>query len=461
MTRKKELNIGLIAMSGIRACDPELLELGLTLPGFVQRSKTIASLPSLGLLTLAGMTPKRHRVQYIEVDQFEEDEHLPETVPGDFDLVAISTFTAQALEAYALARKLLDQGVMVVMGGLHATSIPEEVAAHGLSVAVGEGEITWPRILKDAQSGKLQAVYRSAPEEFDLADAPMPAFELLDISRYNRLTVQTSRGCPWHCSFCASSILLTRKYKQKPMDKVLAEIDKIRTFWKRPFIEFADDNAFVHRAYWHQLLPEIEKRHIRWFAETDLSVAEDEELLLKMRRAGCEQVLIGFESPDGAGLDSVELKSNWKAKNLPHYKEAIRRIQFNGVRVNACFVLGLDGQTPDSFEAVREFVDQTQPFDVQITYQTPFPNTPLYKQLQSTNRLTHDGEWNRHTLFDINYKPADMTREQLRAGFFKLTKQLYSNQATKARHDHFAECYKASPALQERPALRRTESTTA
>ena len=113
----------------------------------------------------------------------------------------------------------------------------------------------------------------------------MPAYELLEPSKYNRLIVQTSRGCPLRCEFCASSILLRARYKQKPIEKVLAEIDRIRAFWRRPFIEFADDNAFVNRRYWKQLLPELKKRKIRWFAETDLSIHEDAELLRLMRRA--------------------------------------------------------------------------------------------------------------------------------------------------------------------------------
>ena len=146
--------------------------------------------------------------------------------------------------------------------------------------------------------------------EFDLQDAPMPAFELLDIGRYNRLTVQTSRGCPHRCAFCASSILLTKQYKQKPADRVLAEIDRIKTLWEHPFIEFADDNTFVNKAYWKELLPELKKRNIRWFTETDVSLAQDGELLHLMRESGCAQVLIGFESPTAPALqDAVDRKS--------------------------------------------------------------------------------------------------------------------------------------------------------
>ncbi len=262
------MNIGLIAMSGVRACDPELLALGLTLPGFVERSKTIASLPSLGLLTLAGMTPKRHEVRYVEI----EDIRAFKEPPPHFDLVAISSFSAQIKEAYELAARYQALGVPVVMGGLHVTSNPQEPARYGASAVLGEGEVVWPQILADAQVQRLQPLYDARGREFDLAHSPMPAFELLDIERYNRVTVQTSRGCPWRCSFCASSILLTRKYKQKPVPKVLAEIDRIRTLWPRPFIEFADDNSFVNRAYWRELLPELKKRRIRWFTETDLAI---------------------------------------------------------------------------------------------------------------------------------------------------------------------------------------------
>jgi radical SAM superfamily enzyme YgiQ (UPF0313 family) len=431
------MKIGLIAMSGIRVCDEELLRLGLTLPGFVERSRTIASLPSLGLLTLAGMTPGAHEVRYIE----SEDVKDWDEVPADFDLVAISTFSAQAAEGYALARRFRAAGIPVVMGGLHVTSVPDEPADHGASVAVGEGEVTWPRILRDATRGRLEPVYDARGREFDLAEAPLPAFELLQIERYNRLTVQTSRGCPWRCAFCASSILLTRRYKQKPIDRVLREIDAIREVWPRPFIEFADDNLFVNRAYWHDLLPELARRRVKWFAETDVSFGEDEELLESARQAGCAEVLIGFESPVESGLDGLELRRNWKRRQWPVYKQAIRRIQAHGIRVNACFVLGLDGHTTEVFDEVYDFVEDAAPFDVQITYLTPFPGTPEHARLRREGRLTHDGRWERCTLFDVNYRPLQMTAERLRQGFHELAGRLYGVAFTNWRREQFnAQC---------------------
>ena len=233
----------------------------------------------------------------------------------------------------------------------------------------------------------------------------MPAFHLLEMEKYNRLTVQASRGCPRHCEFCASSVLLTSRYKRKPAEKVLAEIDHICELWHRPFLEFADDNAFAGTGYWMELLRELSRRHVHWFAETDLSVHENDELLDLMRESGCAEVLIGLESPVESGLAGIELKSDWKRKQCPLYKQAVQRIQSHGIRVNGCFVLGLDGHTSEIFDQVYRFAEESELFDVQITLQTPFPGTPLYERLKREDRLLYPEAWERCTLFDVNYRP--------------------------------------------------------
>lgn len=431
------MKIALIAMSGIRCCDPELLRLGLTLPGFVERSQTIASLPSLGLLTLAAYGTDHHEYHYIEVD----DINKLNEIPTGFDLVGISSFSAQIGEAYELADRYRALGIPVVLGGLHVTSQPEEATQHADAVVVGEGEACWEELLKDAEQGELKPVYQPSPDAFDLADAPMPRFDLLDIDKYNRLTVQTSRGCPFHCEFCASSILLTPRYKQKPIEKVIAEIDDISAIWPRPFIEFADDNSFVNKHYWKQLLTELKGRSFKWFAETDLSVHEDDELLSLMRDNDCVEVLIGFESPSQAPLEGIELKTDWKNKHWNVYKDAVRNIQSHGIRVNGCFVIGLDGHGLEIFDQVYEFVRETELYDVQITFQTPFPGTPLYQRLQNEGRLLYDNAWERCTLFDLNYKPQNMSTDELRQGFRELGTRLYSKKETAWRRDIFKRKY--------------------
>ena len=427
------MKIGLIAMSGIRACDTELLELGLTLPGFVERSRQIASLPSLGLLTLAGMTPEHHDIHYVEIP----DLHAEEGELEEFDLVAISSYSAQIDEAYELAHRYRARGIPTVLGGPHATALPNEAQKYCTSVILGEGEPVWLELLEDAENERLKLIYDARKRDFSLADAPMPAFELLDISKYNRLTVQTSRGCPHNCEFCAGSRLICSHYKQKPVEKVLAEIDRICEIWQHPFIEFADDNSFVNHAYWKELLPELKKRQIKWFTETDLSVAEDHELLSMMRESGCAQVLIGLESPTEEPLRGLEQNANWKQGRFAGYKDAVRTIQSHGITVNGCFITGLDGQTSGVFDDIYEFVRDAELYEVQITILTPFPGTALYERLKKQNRLIEPANWKMCTLFDLNFRPQNMTEEELRKGFHGLAMKLYSDEFTQWRRDTF------------------------
>jgi radical SAM superfamily enzyme YgiQ (UPF0313 family) len=192
------------------------------------------------------------------------------------------------------------------------------------------------------------------------------------------------------------------------------------------------------------LLPELKSRKIRWFAETDLSVHEDPELLRLMRQSGCAEVLIGLESPGEWGLRGLELKRDWKQKRWRESREAVRRIQSAGIRVNGCFILGLDGQGPEIFDRVLEFAMETELFDVQITIQTPFPGTPLYARLKREGRLLRDGAWETCTLFDVNFRPQQMTPEELRRGFIDLGTRLYSGELTEQRRANFEELYRGS-----------------
>jgi radical SAM superfamily enzyme YgiQ (UPF0313 family) len=283
----------------------------------------------------------------------------------------------------------------------------------------------------------LKPVYNGKEKDYDLADAPLPTFGLLDLDKYNRLTVQTSRGCPHSCEFCASSVILTDKYKQKPVANVLQEIDKISELWKNPFLEFADDNSHVNKGYWKELLPALTKKRLRWFAETDISVSEDTELLGLMRQTGCVQVLIGLESPITTGLEGLELKNDWKVKKFPEYKERIDTIQSHGITVNGCFIIGLDGHTPEIFGQVFEFVKELELYEVQITIATPFPGTPFYDRLKKEGRLLEPDNWKKCTLFDLNFKPQGMSEKELRNGFMELGKKIYNEEFTKWRRNTF------------------------
>jgi len=428
------MKIGFLAMSGVRAHDKKLLELGLTLPGFVERSRIIASLPSLGLLYLAACTPDGHELHYFEA---ESDGAEPREI-FSCDLVAISTFTAQIFEAYGIADRLRAAGVKVALGGLHVSVLPDEAAQHADYVVVGEGENVWPTVVAAAGRGAAPAVFRAADfPPVDLARLPVPRYDLLGDRPYNRYTAQTTRGCPWRCEFCASTVMLQAPYRRRPVDQVVRDIAAVQRLHPSAFIEFADDNTFVDKGWGRELCRALIPLKLKWFTETDLSVAEDEELLTLMARAGCRQVLIGLESPSAGPLAGLEQRANRKARWAASYAEAIRTIQGHGITVNACFILGLDGQTTKAFREIRDFAEAAQPFDVQITLLTPFPGTPLYARFERENRLLQPGAWQLCTLFDVNYRPTGMTPQELREGIYWLGEQLYSDEATNRRRKGF------------------------
>lgn len=432
------MRLGLIAMSGVRVRNAELAALGLTLPGFVERSQVIASLPSLGLLTLAGLTPFGVDLEYLEVPDLAQWDGVAQ----EFDAVAISSFSAQIREAYKLADRYRALGTKVILGGLHVSALPEEARHHADAVVIGEGEPAWPAVIEDLRTNRLRDFYDVRGQAFNLAASPMPRFDLLDMERYNRITVQTQRGCPFRCEFCAASIRISPTYKIKRVDRVIAEIQSIKSLWKRPFIEFADDNTFVNKTHSKHLLRALARENVRWFTETDLSVADDEELLEMLRDSGCAEILIGFESTTFAAVDGVEQRANWKARKVDSYLESIRKIQDRGIRVNGCLILGLDGTGTESFEAIWEFVRQSGLYDVQITVQTAFPGTPLYARLKREGRILRDEAWELCTLFDVNFQPARMSVVELEEGLRNLMRRVYSDEVTRARRSQFDRNYR-------------------
>ena len=420
--------VGLIAVSGVRVYNERLLRLGMTLPGFVERARVIARMPSLGLLTLAGATPEDHDVTYLE----SPDGDLAALAGHDFDLVAISSFTAKADVMYAIADFYRARGVPVVLGGLHATLVPDEATTHADAVVIGEGERLWPRVLADFRRGALQPVYRNAsPGDVDLAEAPLPRYDLLEAERYNRMPLQTTRGCPLDCEFCAASKMFSA-YKRKPVARVARELEAITKYAAHPFVELTDDNTFVDKRWARDLVRTLRAAGVHWFTETDVSVADDPDLLDLLADSGCRQVLIGFESPDAQSLAGIEAR-DWKARRQAGYRAAIDAIQRRGITVNGCFILGLDGHTPDVFESVERFVKSSGLGEVQVTVLTPFPGTALYRRLRREGRLLRERYWERCTLFDVNFVPRRMTVDDLEQGLEYLMGSLYAAEAVQHR----------------------------
>lgn len=424
-------------MSGVRVYNKHLLELGLTLPGFVERSEVIASLPSLGLLTLAAHTPENWEVIYKELDHFSESEII-EIINEKPDIIAFSSLTARINETYKLSQRFRNIGITVAIGGLHVSAVPNEAQKFTDIVIQGEGEIIWETILNDFENNSIKSFYSSLSNSkytFRFNSCKIPKYELLNISKYNRLTIQTTRGCPLNCSFCAASRTISA-YKKKPIAHIEKELKKILEVWERPFIELADDNTLVDKKWSRELLALFEKYNIKWFTETDISIAYDDELLELLAKSNCAQVLIGFETINKRGLKGIDRK-DWKHKQFDNYLKAIDKIQSYGISVNGCFILGFDTDTKDTFKETEQFIIDSNLSEVQITLLTPFPGTELYNQLKSQNRLLKDNYWDKCTLFDVNFVPKNFTVQELETEFEKLMKRIYSKELVSNRKKHF------------------------
>lgn len=424
-------------MSGVRVNNQKLLDLGLTLPGFVERSKVIASLPSLGLLTLAAHTPLHWEVIYRELDNYTEEE-IESIINEKPDIIAFSSLTARIKETYKLADRFRKKGICVVLGGLHASAMPYEAQKYVDCVIQGEGEIIWEKLLEDYEKNSLKTLYSSIENKdyiFRLKHSKIPKYELLDISKYNRLTIQTTRGCPLHCSFCAASRTIS-SYKKKPIELIEKELIQILEVWEKPFIELADDNTFVDKIWSKKLLRLFSKYDIKWFTETDISVAYDDELLELLAQSNCAQVLIGFETTNRNRLKGID-RNNWKYKQFDNYLKAIDKIQSYGISVNGCFILGFDTDTKETFKETELFIKESNLSEVQITLLTPFPGTDLYKQLKQENRLLKENDWDKCTLFDVTYIPNNFTVKELEANFQGLMQNVYAVDVVKERQKKF------------------------
>jgi radical SAM superfamily enzyme YgiQ (UPF0313 family) len=431
-------HVAFVPLTGFRVREAEMLALGMALPGLRQRAAAIAQLPALGLLTLAGLTPPPWTCSYHDAHDAHEDlvEQLAEFRP---DLVAVSALTASIREAYRLGDALRQRGLRTVLGGLHATACPDEASAHFDAVVAGEGEPVWRELLADAQAGNLRPRYRPlAP--FDLAQAPVPRFDLLGAAR-PRLTIQTQRGCPLACEFCGASRLLGA-FREKPVERIRAELASASALVHEPVLELADDNTFAGARDPGPLFEALAQVGARYFTEVDWRIGERPEVLRGLSASGCVQVLVGVESlvfrHPGMGPKQAE---------LDRMLDAVIAIQKSGVAVIGCFIVGADGETAASLERLKELI-QSSPFaDVQLTLQTPFPGTPLYRRLHREGRLLAERDWPSYTLFDVTYQPDRLSVEELELGFRAVAREVFGPAATARRQAIRKETWQRHPRL--------------
>ena len=428
-------HVAFVPLTGLRVSEAEMLSFGMSLPGLRERGQALGELPALGLLTLAGMLGEEWTCSYHP--SASTSSSIADIIATSPDIVAVSALTASIDEAYQLCDALRQQGIPTVIGGLHATVLPSEAAMHADAVCVGDGEAVWPEILSDFLSNKLNPQYQAA-KPFDLSQSPMPRFDLLPSKTVPRWTIQTQRGCPWACEFCGASRLLGPA-RFKPPERIDRELDALHRIDETPWIELADDNTLAGRDDSMELLRAIEKHSVRYFTESDWRIGEKPELVKALARSGCVQVLVGIES-----LAFQYAGMGRKDAQLNRIMQAIDVIQDHGVVVNGCFIVGADGETNDSLDRLAAFITESSLAEVQITVQTPFPGTSLYRRLEKQGRLL-DRSWSYYNLFDVVYEPNILSVHELELGFRRILTEVFGASENRKRKRLRTQIWRSHP----------------
>lgn len=385
---------------------------------------------SLGLLIVAALTPPKFAIEYIDENYEDVNFNIP------FDLVAISAMTQQATGAYEIADRFRKRGVKVVIGGIHATVMSAEAKEHADAVVIGEAENTWPALLKDFMEDNLQPFYKSeAPA--DIKKSPIPKYDLLKKYSYKMVWIQSTRGCPHDCEFCAASKVFGKAYRRKTVGQVLGEINYIRGLLDEPAVNFADDNLFVDKEYSRELVRRLSQTGLRWAAQTDMSVAEDEGLLDALGNSGCKHLFIGFETLSKEG--KVD-KHGWKNSRIINYPEIIKKVQSRGVGILGSFILGFDDDDSSVFDSLADFIIDNRLYAAQVFALTPLPGTRLRKKLHGEGRILST-EWSRYTFFDVNFMPKKMKPEELQQGILRVYKRIYRPEVRMAVVKYFKDIY--------------------
>lgn len=367
--------------------------------------------PPLSLAVLAGLTPPDWDVSIVD----ESVERINFDQPAD--LVGVTAMTAVAPRAYQIAAEYRKRGVPVVLGGIHPTALPAEAAANADSVVIGEAEPVWGQVLADALKGKLQRFYTAAQRPL-LDGLPLPRRELFRPDRYLTMnTVQTSRGCPFSCSFCSVTRFFGCTYRMRPIADVCREIETL----KDRVVLFVDDNIVGNVRRAKDLFRALIPYGLKWMGQSSINIASDLELLGLAAKSGCIGLFIGFESLVADNLASIGKRIN----RVEQYREAIARIHAHGIGIEGAFIFGFDEDRPSVFQRTVEFAQRARLAAAQFGILTPFPGTPLREQLEGERRIT-DRNWAKYTISHVVFRPAAMSAEALQSGFNWAYREFYS-----------------------------------
>jgi radical SAM superfamily enzyme YgiQ (UPF0313 family) len=371
------------------------------------RMRKLSTYPPLSLAIIAGLTPGNWEVKIL-------DENFDAFKFEEVDMVGFTSFTSTAPRVYELSAIFRERNIKTIMGGIHASMLPDEALQYVDAVVIGEAESIWASVISDFENNTLQQKYRG--ELLELGGKPMPRHDLLS-KEYLFSAIQTTRGCPMQCDFCSVSTFNGCQYRLRPISEVLDELERLPT----NLVFFFDDNIIGYgkksqeRAI--ELFKGIVNRGIKldWIGQASLNFADNEEVLKWAARSGCRMVLIGIESEK-----TEQLKETGKKMNLhmgvDAYSRVFRKIHRHGISILGAFIFGMDTDSKQSLNERAEYILKSSVDAWQTTILTPLPGTGLYDRLKSENRILHTNypdDWCKYDFIEPVIEPDQMTNVEL------------------------------------------------
>lgn len=375
------------------------------------RHRRLIRFPQLTMPLLAAYTPENWEVSH--TDEIVQQVNFNKRV----DIVGITANTPAAPHAYELAAEYKKRGVTVVIGGPHATLMPQEVMEHADAVVVGEAELTWPQLLRDFEAGEMRRQYHSCQLP-DLQDMPAPRWDLIKGRVYGKGVTIATRGCPFACEYCTIPAMYQRKMRYRPIPQI---VEQLKIMPGRALI-FWDDNIGANREYAKELFKAITPYKRWWTSQATHDVAFDDEFMELAAKSGCKALFLGLETVSQASLNAANKRHN----HVDEYREVIRRFHYYGIAVQAGTVFGFDHDDKSIFRTTVDFYRDIALDSATISVLIPFPNTPAFHKLEAEGRiLTYD--WSKYNgKKDVVYQPALMSPEELLAGMEWASRQFYS-----------------------------------
>ena len=392
-------------MPNLRLINPNSPLTTITLPDVISKmtlGRKALFMP-VNLAICAAVAPSGWRSQIVDECVLDEP-HKPR---ADVDVVGIGAMTTQARRAYMLADEYRKLGVKVIIGGIHASALPQEALQHCDAVCIGDAESTLPRALNDLMAGQpLQLYDRKQYPEAPIATPRKDLLNPRDYLVYN--PIQTTRGCPHDCTFCTTPAIFGRQFRQRSITSIIDEIKEAQAFGSSFFI-FSDDNFAGNHRWARELCEELTPLGIKWASQCDILISNDDALLAAMRRSGCQGLILGLESPDSATL--TEARKQYVQAGS--YLCRIRRIQSHQISLWGSFIFGFDNDDWRNCRAAVRFAERSGLVMSCYPILTPYPGTVLFEEFKKQGRLLTE-DWDKYNGATVVFDPRRMTADELR-----------------------------------------------